>query len=74
MHLPAAAAPESRRTIAYARVSSSDHRQNLATQAERLRQHCGAHGWAAEVITDLGSGMNYAKPGLRRLLTANPAR
>ena len=58
-----------RRTIAYARVSTHDQRQDLKTQAERLRQECMARGWPdAEVIEDLGSGMNYAKKGLRRLV------
>lgn len=34
-----------------------------------MRQECAARGWAdAELISDLGSGMNYGKRGLRRLL------
>lgn len=59
-----------RRTIAYARVSSHDQKEQLATQAERLRRHCHTQGWDAQVIQDLGSGMNYRKPGLRQLLAA----
>lgn len=60
-----------RRTIAYARVSSHDQAEQLKTQAQRLAQHCGARGYAnLEVITDLGSGMNYKKKGLQRLLLA----
>ena len=31
---------------------------------------CSAHGWQFEVISDLGSGMNYHKKGLRKLLEA----
>ncbi len=31
-------------------------------------QDCAANGWQFEIISDLGSGMNYHKRGLRRLL------
>jgi len=55
-------------TVAYARVSSHDQKEQLQWQAQRLRQHCIAKGWCHEVITDLGSGMNMRKPGLARLL------
>lgn len=67
---PGVAPAPLRRTIAYARVSYSDQRPHLNTQAQRLMQVCHEQGWPSEVITDLGSGMNYAKPGLRRLLKA----
>ena len=30
--------------------------------------HCAAQGWKFEIITDLGSGMNYHKKGLKKLL------
>ena len=56
-------------TVAYARVSSHDQKEQLQTQAQRLRQHCTSKGWLnTQVITDLGSGMNYKKPGLAKLL------
>ena len=55
-------------TVAYARVSSHDQKKNLDTQAEVLTQYCVANGWTFEVIKDLGSGMNYRKSGLKRLL------
>jgi len=58
-----------RKTIAYARVSSHDQSAQLTTQAERLRRHCDTLGYArVEVITDLGSGMNYKKRGLQKLV------
>jgi putative resolvase len=58
-----------RKTPAYGRVSSHDQSERLVTQAERLRRHCAAQGYArAEVITDPGSGMNYEKRGLQRLV------
>ena len=59
-----------RKTIAYARVSSHDQKADLARQAERLALHCAASGWSdAEVIQDLGSGLNDRKRGLNRLLS-----
>ena len=37
-------------------------------QAKVLEMYCASHGWKYRVIQDLGSGMNYAKKGLRELL------
>lgn len=55
-------------TIAYARVSSADQKDDLTRQANLLSTYCTAHGWNHEVIQDLGSGMNYHKKGLKKLL------
>ncbi|MEA3489276.1 MAG: IS607 family transposase [Candidatus Omnitrophota bacterium] len=55
-------------TIAYARVSSHDQKEDLKRQAELLGTYCAVKGWTFEVIQDLGSGMNYRKKGLKRLL------
>lgn len=57
-----------RRTVAYARVSSHDQRNDLERQKQVLELYCARQGWTFEVITDLGSGMNYKKKGLKRLL------
>ena len=32
-----------------------------------LETYCAAKGWRSEVIRDLGSGMNYNTPGLKKL-------
>jgi predicted site-specific integrase-resolvase len=55
-------------TICYARVSSHDQKADLDRQHEMLETYCAAKGWRTEVIRDLGSGMNFSKKGLRRLL------
>lgn len=55
-------------TIGYARVSSHHRKADLEHQAEVLQAYCAAKGWRFEIISDLGSGMNYRKKGLRRLL------
>lgn len=61
---------ESTLTYAYARVSSQDQKQDLQRQKEVLSTYCTVHGWNYEVISDLGSGMNYKKKGLKNLLDA----
>jgi predicted site-specific integrase-resolvase len=55
-------------TVAYARVSSHDQKEDLERQKLLLESFCTARGWRFEVISDLGSGMNYRKKGLGRLL------
>ena len=59
---------ETRKTIAYARVSSHDQKSDLERQKQVLELYCAKQGWTYEIISDLGSGMNYHKKGLKRLL------
>ena len=54
--------------VAYARVSSHDQRKDLETQSEKLRAYCDKEFSSFELVTDLGSGLNYKKPGFKRLL------
>lgn len=63
-------AVNTRRTIAYARVSGQDQKADLERQKQVLELHCARQGWTFEVLADLGSGMNYQKKGLKRLLNA----
>jgi len=58
------------KTIAYARVSSHDQKADLDRQDAVLSAYCVSKGWNFEVIRDLGSGMNYRKKGLNKLITA----
>jgi predicted site-specific integrase-resolvase len=56
----------------YARVSSSENKQNLDTQAERLISWCNAQGWSVgKVVKECGSGVNDQRPKFLALL-ANP--
>ncbi|EFA68991.1 IS607 family transposase [Cylindrospermopsis raciborskii] len=59
---------EDRVTINYARVSSSDQKEDLTRQIHFLEAFSGANGWQIETIYDLGSGLNYNKKGLQKLL------
>lgn len=59
-----------RKTVAYARVSSHDQKADLERQKQVLEMYCASQGWTFKVISDLGSGMNYHKQGLKQLLNA----
>lgn len=59
---------DTRKTIAYARVSSHAQKADLERQKQVLELYCAKQGWTFELISDLGSGMNYHKKGLKRLL------
>ena len=59
---------ESAPTLCYARVSSHDQKEDLERQHAALEAYCAAKGWRSETIKDLGSGMNYRKKGLQKLL------
>ncbi len=56
---------ESRITILYARVSSHDQKEDLERQCQVLQSLYPD----AELIKDLGSGLNYKKKGLTRIIT-----
>jgi predicted site-specific integrase-resolvase len=57
-----------KQTIVYARVSSHDQKEDLKRQVDLLSSFCAVHGWSFEIIQDLGSGLNYAKKGLKKLI------
>jgi len=59
---------ENKITIAYARVSSHDQKADLERQRDMLEMFCAQKGWSYSVISDLGSGMNYRKKGLKVIL------
>jgi excisionase family DNA binding protein len=48
-------------TIGNTRVSSSDQRDDLVRQEERLLKECQKTKGLYEVISDLGSGINFKK-------------
>ncbi|HEY6411820.1 MAG TPA: IS607 family transposase [Ktedonobacteraceae bacterium] len=53
----------------YARVSSSENKKDLDTQAERLISWCNAQGWGvSKVVKECGSGINDQRPKFLALL------
>ena len=66
---PASASTPSQRVAIYARVSSAENKGNLESQAERLAAYCAARGYqVAKLVTEVGSGVNDARPRLLALL------
>ena len=59
---------QDRKTLAYARVSSHDQKDDMEWQKRVLELYCAQQDWTFELISDLGSGVNYYKKGLKRLL------
>ena len=54
----------------YARVSSSENKDNLERQLERLRLYCAAKGYTiVKEVAEVGSGLNDHRPKLEKLLT-----
>jgi predicted site-specific integrase-resolvase len=61
------------KTVAvYARVSSSENKDNLERQKERLVSFYNAKGYkVSKVVTEIGSGLNDKRPKLEALLSDN---
>ena len=55
-------------TIGYCRVSSRKQQDDLERQIENMRNYLCAKGYKFEIITDIGSGINYNKAGLNILI------
>ena len=53
----------------YARVSSSENKDNLERQKERLISYCNAKGYkVSAVVTEIGSGLNDERKKLEKIL------
>jgi putative resolvase len=62
------------RTVAYCRVSSADQKDDLERQAGRVVTAATARGLTvAEVVTEVGSGLNGTRPKLAKLLRDSTA-
>lgn len=55
-------------TIGYCRVSSPKQKDDLARQTENMRAYLLAQGEPFEIISDIGSGINYKRKGLQEML------
>ena len=59
---------KNRVVIGYCRVSSQKQKDDLERQVENMRTYLVAQGRPFEIITDIGSGINYKNKGLRELI------
>lgn len=57
-----------RLVIGYCRVSSKKQEDDLLRQVENMKSYLTAKGYQFEIITDIGSGINYNKSGLDKLI------
>jgi len=59
---------DNREIVAYARVSTHKQKNDLKLQEQRLQAYCDEHYASHVLISDLGSGLNYKKRGLVKLI------
>ena len=57
-----------RSVIGYCRVSSNKQKDDLERQIENMKLYLTAQGKPFEIISDIGSGINYKKKGLKELM------
>lgn len=67
--VPDESTPKNEYVVCYARVSSSENKSNLDSQAQRLVDYCHAKGYPVqEVVKECASGLNDKRPKLLRLI------
>lgn len=57
-----------KKTIGYCRVSSHKQKDDLERQINNVKTYMYAKGYSFEIISDIGSGINYNKKGLNQLV------
>ena len=57
-----------KKIIGYCRISSPKQKDDLERQMEYVKMYMCAKGYSFEMITDIGSGINYNKKGLNQML------
>ena len=57
-----------KKLVGYVRVSSKKQEDDLIKQKENLENYLKQTNQEYEIISDIGSGINYNKPGLRKLI------
>ena len=59
---------KSKKIIGYCRVSSQKQKDDLERQVDNVKTYMLAKGYQFEIITDIGSGIDYNNKGLNKLL------
>ena len=57
-----------RKVVGYCRVSSNKQKDDLERQIENVKTYMIVKGYSFDVVTDIGSGINYNKKGLNQLI------
>ena len=58
------------KVVAYCRVSTKSQKDALEKQVDNVKSYMYAKGYSFEVITDIGSGINYKNKGLQDLISS----
>lgn len=59
---------KTKKIIGYCRVSSNKQKDDLEIQIKNVKTYMIAKGYSFDIITDIGSGINYNKKGLNQLI------
>lgn len=59
---------KTKKVIGYCRVSSHKQKDDLERQIENVKTYMYAKGYQFEIISDIGSGINYNNKGLNQLI------
>ena len=59
---------EHKLTIGYCRVSNRNQQEDLDTQVANVKAYMLSKGYQFDIITDIGSALNYSKKGLLKLI------
>lgn len=62
------ASKEKKLVVGYCRVSTPSQKDDLQTQIDNVKSYMYAKGYEFDIITDIGSGINYKKQGLKELI------
>lgn len=54
--------------VGYCRVSTPSQKDDLVNQINNVKSYMISKGYQFEIITDIGSGINYKKKGLKQLV------
>lgn len=57
-----------KKVVGYCRVSTPSQKDDLQTQIENVKTYMYTKGYAFEIVEDIGSGINYNKKGLKKLI------
>lgn len=57
-----------KKVILYARVFTKQQKDDLENQIKSLKEYAYSKGYNFEIISDIGSGINYKKEGLKKLI------
>ena len=64
----ASSVEEPKLTIGYCRVGNQKQQDDLNVQVDSVKAYMLSKGYQFDVITDIGSGINYSKKGLLKLI------